>query len=704
MSSDVLPALGVERDGPLSSLFVRGVLASTPEGHGRMISTVTAPHVEEQRNDPRARAEGRDAVSQLADTHLANLIEWQKKEAEAATKRLREDWAYWWDLWLNNVSFEGKEDWQTQVWVPKPSAAIEQATALIHRSLLDAPEPFRIDGEGDPRSKKLAMNVWNPLVRLAFEQANFIGKYADSCKVGFITGVAGYQKFRWQNTRTPYLVAAALDPATGRVVPQFAHRSRGFLAIDYVEPWKIFRDPESRARENFSGTYLIHDEWKNRAFLHGMRRVWDQDAIQRLLDRGAGGPLSTAGMTNTQEEEARRKQERHEPNPLRKPVLVSEWWGDILNEHGDPVMPDALMTASGRDILLKPVDNPLWATDRSSGRRKWPFLAAAPLVHPTRFEGRGIAEQNADLSRLFSGTLCLMADGMNWMVNPETEVWQDALVDFTDLGHYPGKLWIKKSQPQALMQAQSHRMVVGEVMAFLNWVAQLAKESDFVTDFAAGLPGSRSQITLGETEIKTAQSLAVFEMMSRNLEHGGREAVELTKDILAQHLSDFMDPEILGILGPDNAMLLASMPLHERINELQGNFTYSFTGLSGAMKKADQLNKIVQFGQLAASRPYVDLLAQQTPQVFVQILRTLRDTLGLGDRITLPEEQAMTPMMGAPGMPGAVPGALPGPGMPAMPGGGGAPAGPGALLAAYEANGAAAGAAARGPAGAEGGM
>ena len=613
------------------------------------MAAVRAPHVEEQRADPRAFAEGQEASQRLSPEHLCELVEAQKYEAERATASLRADWAYWWDLWANRVRYPGKEDWQSTMWVPKPFAAVEQATALTQRSLVDSPEFFGIDG-GDAPSKVLAKVLWEPLTKLALGECGFREKFVDGAKVGYILGLAGYWKFRWTMTMVPTLMGASLDGVTGRIVPSFAKTPRSALALDFVLPWNVFRDPDSRPRDPFSGSYIVHSEWKDRALL--MRMIdagWDRDAVEKLLATD-GTSSASRTMTNSQQQQAQRRQQSWERHKFRKSYLLDEWYGDVLNEHGDPVMPDAMMTISGRHVLYGPAENPLWAVDVNSGRRKWPLIACSPLVHPDRFEGRGIVEQDAPLSEIFSNTLNLFADAMNWDVNPEREVFQQGLVDWDDLGTYPGKTWIKTVREPVVASVNAGQVDVGAVMAFLQFVNNEREASNFVSSYAVGLPGSRSNITKGEVEIRTGQSLAIIEGMARNLEAGGRACVELAQQMLAQ----FMPGRLIEqVLGPEKAMLLAQMPLERRVQELSGTYTYTFTGVSQALQKADQLQKLVQFGQLAGSMPYVQMLIQTNPAVFFQLLRAFRDSLGLVDRIDVPEMPAPPPP--PPGMPSGGP-------------------------------------------------
>jgi len=622
------------------------------------------PHIDEQRQSAAAFDEGRTKARALPAAHLVKLIRTQKEEADHATEGQRALWSYWWDLWLNRVDYADKEDWQTQIWVPKVFSAIEHATSLIQRSLLDSGRPFGVEGKGDQYSKNLATHGWQPRVELAFEGTGFAGKFTDLCKFGFVTGVAGYLKFRWQTVNAPTIAGVTMDPELGVPRPVYKARPRSFLAIEVVEPWKIFRDPHSRPRENFSGSYLIHSEWKQRPELVAMvRRGWNDTAVQALLATKGSG---TGATTHTsQEQEARRKDEPSRPHAFRQPYLTDEWWGDVLDENGDAIMPDGLMIASGEQLLAGPAENPLWAIDFNTGRRKWPFIAAAPLYHPTRFEGRGIAEQDADLARLFSNLFCLFADGLNWRVNPETEIWQDALADWEDLAHYPGKLWIKKQQAQALMPANTGNMPTGEIMQALEYIDRQRQNSNFVNDFVLGSPGSRSQITLGEVEIKTNESHGIFETIAKNLELGGVASVELAQNFLAQFLWDFSDPAVLNVVGERNAAFLMQLPLEERIAQLQGQFTYKFTGVSQALYKGESTRRLVQFAQLAASAPYADILQRLRPVVYLKILTALRDMLSLEDRIELPDEAEMQAALdqqaAAGGMPGATPPGGPGP-------------------------------------------
>jgi hypothetical protein len=595
--------------------------------------------VETLLNDPKALAESQEkAKRSLKPEHLSALVMTQKAESDRATADWRERSFKYFKMWMNESDFSLKEEWQTKLWVPKVFSAVEQASALIQRSLLESPEAFGMDGF-DVQDKELASKMWNPLLKLFLNNAGLIYKYSDACKMGFITGLAGYLKLRPVSVNVPKLMSAQMDQMTGRVLPSFTYTARTFIAIDYVLPWNVRRDPDSMPRENFSGTYLYHSEWKDRCALQGMKEFgWNTKVLDELLASGDKGMDSGWSSVDRERIEREGKQyytfERHR---FRKAYMVDEGWLDVLDENGDVVFPNALMVHSNGKILYGPVDNPLWATDLNTGRRKWPFVAGSPIGHPFRFEGRGIVEQNAALSALYSNIFMMWADGLNWSINPPTEIHQDALVDWEDMEHYPGKLWVKHTSEAALMPAQVGQMQTNEIMGALDYIDRVRQNVDFVNDFAAGLPGSRSEITKGEVQIKTSQSLAIFESMGKNLEDMGRELVELTYNMILQYFDQYNDPQLGRILGQDAQMVMASMPVEQRIEALQGNYDFQFSGVTAALQKADLLNRVIQFATLSASPGYQGYVNP------AQMLKTIAQLLGIDDRIEVAPEQ-MVPL------------------------------------------------------------
>jgi len=625
---------------------------------------------EEIQQSPQARMEAQAQARALHPQHLVEVCRAQKGEAERATRSLRQKWQEWWDLWQSEVIFPDKEEWQSQLWIPKSFVAVEQATSVIRRVLMDSPDFFGVRPL-DPADSATGAKLVQPLLRFLLDQAGFKEKYLDACKVGFILGISGYLKYRWSSFEVPVMRGAQIDPDTGKIIPSFDKQLRSMLSIDFVLPWNIFRDPDSQARENFSGTYLWHDEWRGRPVLQEMIRFgWDAEAVGRALNKRMASDTTNTSWTLTQRREFERKQMTFERHKFRRDYLVSEGWLDIVDENGDVVMPDALVTIVGDEVVYGPVENPLWATDLNTGRRKWPFVAMSPISHPSRFEGRGILEQDAGLSWAFVNTFNLLADAMNWVVNPDYEVYEAGLTDWESLERYPGKAWAKNVASPVLSPANTGGLNFPAIMGFLQYIDGQRENSNFVTQFVQGLPGTRADITKGEVQIKTGQSLSIFETMGWNYEHGGRAMIALTYDFAIQYLAgnDFTSPAIISILGPEAAALASQWTIADRIERLQGQMEFTFTGVSQALSKAESLQKLLQFATIAASGPYAGLVPPD------QILRAINETMGLHDRI-----EVRSPQMGGLGLLGMLGPGAGGPQGPApseVPGAPPAPPGP----------------------------
>lgn len=595
------------------------------------------PSVEELRWDSRARAEARRRLEGLGDTHLVRLVQAQREEARRSTERQREEWEDAWRHYQSEISWADKEDWQSRYWIPHPWTSVEQAAAIIQRAMLDSPEFFGVEGT-DPRDKQLAAQVWKPVLSWALQRSRFIPKTADAAKMALACGPA-YLKLRYHPFAAPRL--GGVDPQTGQ--PSFEVRMRAAMAVDTIPPWQIYRDPNSRARSQWSGSYLIHEEWVDWAYLaeQGARKVFrNLEGLGRAGGSSGGVASSGPGFGVSGQEVAQRRQQVWQPHEFRRPHLAAEWWGDVLDANGEVVYPDARMIVSGEALLFGPADNPLWAVDSESGRRKWPIIGLCPLSHPLRFEGVGILRAVTPLAALLSNLFNLFADGLNWSVNPETELDTSVLADWDDLERYPGKLWLKHGPSQALSPAQSGKVDVGATLAVLQYVNQLIENHGFVNHFVAGLPGTRSNITRGEVQIKTQQSMGMFDAMARNLESGITAAIEVALDLHLQYLTDWSDPTLVDIVGERNASALNLMDPAARWETLGGNFDFRVTSISAALQKADLLGRLMQVSQLVALPPYAGLTKPH------ELLQAIVDTLGLRDRIEV-ADQPMVPVAAA---------------------------------------------------------
>ncbi len=591
------------------------------------------PTIEEMRFDSRARAEGRQKALALPEAHLVALMNAQREESEKSTTRIRDQWSESMRYYQSEVDYGDKEDWQSAVWIPIPWTAVKQATAVLKRSLLDSPDYFRVDGV-DQRDKFLADQVWNPLIKFAFHKCGFMAKMIHAIEVSLVTGQSLYLKFRYPSLPSPILDSLQLQAdAQGNplVMPQYRMQRQAALTVEGVPPWKVYRDPQSRPGEQWSGTYMMHEDYVDRAVLTSAAAAGIYKNIETIL-QPSGATSGTGSASDAASKDARQRGQTWEPHQFRKPVLASEWYGDILDENGDMVYPDAMMVMGDRKaVLYGPGDNPLWAVDPKSFRRKWPFIGFSPLPHPLRFEGWGILQAVTPLAVLFSNLFNLFSDGLNWKVNQPTEL-NTALLDDDDEEHYPGKLWRKTGDGQLLSAANLGQMDVGSILAALQFMQQLWENNSFVNNFVQGTEGTRRQITKGEVQIRTGQSLGMFDSMAKDIELGGMAALELAYDFLLQYTTDWGDSTLANVVGPQLATLVRAMDPVARMRELSGQFNYTFTGITASLQKSELLGRLLQAAQIAAEGPY---MGHTNPS---QVLGVIYDALGVRDKITVTEE------------------------------------------------------------------
>jgi hypothetical protein len=568
------------------------------------------PSLEEMRGDPAARNEGLSELGSLSDAHLANYLDECKKEAEEATSTERQEWQDYFDLWEGDRDYTDKEKWQSKMVIEKPFSAVEQATAQIQRALLDSPEFLRV--EGVPSVLGFPVAFWESYIRGALDKSKFIAHYTDSVQVSFITGIGSYMKPRWNRFQ-----------ADGT--------NLSFLSIGNVLPWKIYRDPNSKPREQWSGMYLIHSDMVD------LYRL-EQSPVYENLDQISGG----------ESDDGRREGRDKKRNPdmyrsrFRKSVLLDEFWGDVLDENGHLVATDVLYAKVGKTIVRRPKPSPIMSWDTNTGRKRWPFIAPIPFTHPHRFEGRGLVQQIVDIILSYENGLNLTSDAMNWKINNPTEFDKSLMDNPTDTKVIPGKGFTRKSPSGSGSAVKplefASTIKIPDILAYLEYLDKNYQNNSFINEFVIGLPGYRSDVTKGEVQIKTAQSLAIFDRMGRLIESAGKDMCDLVYDMLVQYTDRTTLPVIGGALDERLTMALASAPPQVRFALMRADLQLKFTGISQALQRSEQLRRLMQISVIAGGPLFQGRLENPS-----DMLRTMIDLLGYSSTIHVSDQPLIQP-------------------------------------------------------------
>jgi len=458
------------------------------------------------------------------------------------------------DLYMEKEppNYAKKEAWQSKVVIPKPHGAVQYAMAAIRKAF--SVDFLSIENEADPT----AAEIWEKLMmrQLDKRHANFPIAFTDATGVSFAVGQSLEMIPVWR-------------PGRG-------------LQYSLAEPWKIHRDPDALSRHPQSGMYWIHQEYLDAFVLKEGEKQGKYVNAQQAID--SCGEMPKGDLMLTKEEIARRKNQIWRRSKYRKAVMVSEFWGTILDKKGEMLLPSATYTTCGRKVIRLPKKSPYRTL-------RWPGMSFSPLPNFLRYDGRGLLEGIRTIWYFMCSLLCLHADNLNWVVNPPTEIDISSLVDPDDVDNYPGKQYLTRGtiSGQQAIRTVERKNITNEVLANLQYADQNFQRGTFVTDAVQGLPGYRAEITAREAAQNLDQALSVFGLMGMNVEDGAIEAISAgaeTVEINAglDDLSEIFPNEVLMTMVDETS------PTGIRLPKLTG--AYHVSGVSAVMRDAEVIRAI----------------------------------------------------------------------------------------------------------------
>ncbi len=516
-----------------------------------LLSLMTADQQELKQRMEAASADASERPEHYVEFCLESV-----KESEDSSIEIRSIWSDTWDAYCNKMDFGDKEEWQSEVVLPKPFASVQQAKAIVRKALED-PEYFTVDGYNLPGKQaapfiKEIVNFWcDP------QHAAFVINGSDAVEMGFITG------------------------QTMEIIPQW-DAERG-LILTCVPPWHITRDPDARRRDPWSGMYWIHKEWIDKwALIEAMKDgIYNAEVL-----KAEDASTSNAALQKDQD----KKEMVWTRNRFRKTILVHEFWGTILSSKGELLLPNATYTIGGNQLIRAPRTNP-YASIR------WPGTSFSPFSHLLRFEGRGILEGVLTLWWLTNNMISLHADAASWAINKIKEV-DPSLAKFgTNLEIRPGSVLEKKAGVQGNIVTESQSNAPNlDVLPTLNFYEQEYENGSFVNAFVQGSAGTRSNITKGEVVLKTQMSLGIFDSVGSDIECG---LVQAKRAVIETIILNWNSQDILKKFGntewAQEAAILANMPPEEKHAFLKENATISIKGISAKLKQSEMLERLQAF-------------------------------------------------------------------------------------------------------------
>ncbi len=509
------------------------------------------------------REEAAGALADEDDKHYVEYCIACAEESRRARKDVLDAMALLWDAYQNMMDFGDKEEWQSRVITNKPFAAVERAISIVRKAFKNpnyiTAEGVEVGDRDMSEEVKKAMMYWS-----SHKNVDFPRKFANAGRMAMAVGLSLEMIPRWEQG----------------------------MVLDWTEPWKILRDPDALPGEPWSGNYWIHEEWIDKWKLEEAEKDGYYTNVSEVKEGGGG-----SGHELTKDELERRKKMYWERSKYRKSVLVREFNGVVLDRKGSLLLPNAKFTIAGTTLIRKPSVIPFV-------NMRWPGSSFAPIPHILRYDGRGLIEGVFEIWKMLNKMLSLTMDDFSWVVNRMREVVPELLLDPSDLDFYPGKDiyrttdFLDKPVVNDLLTTSS----IDKILAVAQYIAQQIDNGDFVSEFVAGLPGSRSQITKGEVEIKTEQNLGIFDSIGTEVENGAINAAYSMYETMVLNWNAESRPSPIRVLG-DNPFtrFLEGAGLDEKKQFLKENCDIKIVGISAQLQMSEKAKLLMALKNYAES-------------------------------------------------------------------------------------------------------
>lgn len=493
----------------------------------------------------RIKKDAKDTVS--ADQTKEKLVKYVldcKQEAEDASKDRRAKWAELWQLYQNQQNFEGKMSWQSKCVMPKLFAQVEKASAEIKRAMLQSSRLFKfeladdslqdeINRLADKLKKTAAIREVVPynilrkrLIELQTKQDEILTALdSDEKRLKKAIGETNLIRAYSQVTKTTFLLGLGVpkviwDAKNGRTKYENVNVSNMYISPDF-DPVKDDRPSYSVEYKEIGLSQL--KKMAKEANKSGVE-VFDLKEIEKITDDW-----------KAQEEEVRKNADtgKTAETSVKKPKKVGllEFWGDYIDDETGEIEENILMVIANEKYLIRKQDNPF-----KHGMS--PYIFTVVIDYPHRgWCGVSLVESAVKPIYTYNNIVNMLVDNLNFMVNKMYEYNPNNLIGVQDITSiYPGKT-IKTQAAngsrvfQEITTSQSGIEGCIRALDILNGNLQ---EGTFVTEFLQGLVSKKPK-TLGEIEIKTAESRGMFDVIAREIEETSlKPMLEMTYDLYSQ--------------------------------------------------------------------------------------------------------------------------------------------------------------------------
>lgn len=527
----------------------------------------------------------------------------------------------------NVRAYMGEQDWsekmkgQSTEFLPKTCIAAEQLTAFVKKALLQFGDWFQFTMSEsarerspltDEQARSLMMHYLENLPDGQHKHTNIAMRAAEGVKVGALESLC---IAKVTSARVPRV---SWEPnSDGTVTP--TRNSVFRLQVEIVPPQDYYPDPTG------AGLYEIHTSERDLSY------------VQERAETGLYDPEIVAQIVeDTKRDETERRkawqvgQDESQKPGFRKKVVITEYWGTILDEQGGVLYRNVLAaTANDKYLIRRPEPNPYWHGES-------PFVVA-PLVRvPFSVWHKALYDPASQLNFALNEVFNLILDGgissvwgikqvrSNMLLRPEQisgGIAQGDTLEVKDELPYEGKV----------LETVTEGKVPPEALAVLNLLQNEFASAVLTSELRMGMLPQK-EVRATEVVEQSAGQALTLDAISADLEMNWLGEI-LRKGWLCilQGADDLASEEVVHTIGLRPAMALALMTPAERFSLLARSGSFKVDGLTATIKKARDFQKIAAFTQIVMQNPLLlgafieEFSAKQT-------LRTLMKSLDIDPR------------------------------------------------------------------------
>lgn len=168
---------------------------------------------------PDPQPSGAPGNSQEDEKARAYVIAWRNQLRQQRIEKLN-IWNECWSLYRGQANHSNKEDWQSQIVLPKSWSTVKQAVNVIKRFLNTSKKPWFVDvtNPGDPVAVMRAEKMTD-ISRVFLDKAKFVEEFSVGLETSFIMGM-GIWKIGWgMQPRIQMRVQTTMVPQTPLQAP-----------------------------------------------------------------------------------------------------------------------------------------------------------------------------------------------------------------------------------------------------------------------------------------------------------------------------------------------------------------------------------------------------------------------------------------------------------------------------------------------------